>query len=60
MKKLTLFIYEIYVSNLIILGNATNSDPFPIYMDEMFNLGRKVYDKQAMPTQSKGITFFLP
>uniref|UniRef100_A0AC34R1E0 Uncharacterized protein n=1 Tax=Panagrolaimus sp. JU765 TaxID=591449 RepID=A0AC34R1E0_9BILA len=33
---------------------ASNSVPIPLFMDEMLNSGRKVYDKQSTPTQIKG------
>ena len=39
------------------LGSATNSEPIPIYMDEMLNSGRRVYDKQSLPTQLEGKQF---
>ena len=33
---------------------TTNSVPIPLYMDDMLNAGRTVYDKQSTPTQSLG------
>ncbi|KAK0407506.1 hypothetical protein QR680_019229 [Steinernema hermaphroditum] len=35
---------------------SLNSYPIPLYMDEMLNSGRYVYDKQSTPTQNEGMS----
>ncbi|ETN68684.1 hypothetical protein NECAME_05529 [Necator americanus] len=32
-------------------GFGTRSEPVPLYMDDMLNAGRRVYDKQSPPVQ---------
>ena len=54
MESFSIKMFLIICLLILPISIASNSVPIPLYMDQMLNAGRNVYDKQSTPTQRDG------